>query len=67
LKFLAVEHFDGFTSFIFAAHFDERESAGFAGELVHHDVRRANNTRLGEEILKVGVNGLIGEVPYEEA
>ncbi len=67
LEFLAVEHFNGLVGFISTAHFDKGKAARLARELVHHDVHRANDTSLGEEILKVSVYGLVGEISYEEA
>ena len=66
LKILVVEHFDGLVGFFGGGHFHEGEAAGFAGELVHHDVDGTDHTRRGEMILQVVVRRLIGKVSYEE-
>src|SRR5689334_15905356 len=66
LEFLVMEHFHGLVRLVRGGHFDEGEAAGFAGELVEHDVHGCDNAGLGEIILQVVVHGLVGEVSYEE-
>jgi hypothetical protein len=62
LEFFAVEHFDGFRRFGGTGEFDERESAGFAGEFIHHEVDGGDVAGLREEILQVVFHGLEREI-----
>jgi len=66
LEFLVVKHLDRLVGFFRAAHLDEGEATGFAGEFVQHHVYRGHDAGLGEEILQIVVHRLVGEVAYEE-
>jgi hypothetical protein len=67
LKFLAMKHVDGFLSIRRSGKFDERESAGFAGELVEHEVYGSHDTRLRKVLLQVVFDGLVSEITNEES
>jgi hypothetical protein len=67
LKFLVVEELDGLVRFVGAAHLNEGETAGLAGELVNHDVDRGDNTSGGKVILQIVFHRLVGEIAHKEA
>ena len=63
---LAVEHGDGFSCILLRGHFDEPETARFAGGPVLHDINGIDGPRLREQILQVVFRHIEGEVSHEQ-
>jgi len=61
-----VEHLDCLASFFLGRHLDEPESARPSSELVRDDPNCLDGPGLLEELAKVLLGGLEGEVPYEQ-
>jgi hypothetical protein len=61
-----VEHLDCLASFFLGRHLDEPESARPSGELVRDDPNCLDGPGLLEELAKVLLGGLEGEVSYEQ-
>jgi len=61
-----VQHFDCFLGFLFGRHLHEPEAPGPAGELVGDDPDRLDGAGLGEELAKILLRGLEGQVTDEQ-
>src|SRR3989338_8159878 len=61
-----VEHLDRLGGFLFRRHLDESEAPRPARELVRDDPDRLHGSRLREQLAKVLLRGLEGEVTYEQ-
>src|SRR4029450_12035044 len=62
----AVEHFDRFQRFLLGGHLDEPEAPGAPGELVRDDAHGLHVAGLGEDLAKILLGGLKGEVSDKE-
>src|SRR5215470_5895267 len=62
----AVQLFHRTAGFLRRRHLHEAEAPGTAGELVGHDADRLHGPGLLEELPKVVLGGLVGQVAYEE-
>jgi hypothetical protein len=62
----AVELLDRAAGLLRRRHLHEAEAPGTTGELVRHDAHRLDGPGLLEELPKVVLRGLVGQVAYEE-
>lgn len=61
-----MEHVDGSLGFFCGCEFDERKTAGAAGELVEQQVDIQDCARGGEVILKICFHRLVGQIAHKK-